>query len=88
MECENDINSKFTLLTTQQANKTRDELLVPGITTLTGKLIDGEDGRLVSQKTIFPQPEFRLLYTEEGKGERPTVTHQPFLAWGRGPLQC
>ena len=52
---------KFILPAAGQANKFRDELLGQGIATLIGKLADREDGRLVSQKTILPQSEFRLL---------------------------
>ena len=45
-----------------------------GITTVIRKLADGEDGRLVSQKTIFPQSKLRLfLYREMGGVS--TVTH-------------
>ena len=53
--------SKLTLLTTQQANKSRDELLAQGIATLFGKPAHGEDGGLVFQRTILPELEFRLL---------------------------
>ena len=53
--------SKLELLTTQQANKSRDELLGQVISTLFGKPADREDGGLVSQRTIFPKSEFRLL---------------------------
>ena len=49
------------LLTAQQANKLRDEVLGQGIVTLFGKPADQEDGRLVSQSTILPELEFRLL---------------------------
>ena len=42
------------LLTAQQANKSRDELLGQGIVTLFGKPADKEDGGLVSQRTILP----------------------------------
>ena len=48
-------------------------LLEQGITTLIRKVADQEDGRLMSQKIIFPQSEFGvLLYRREG-GEGPTV---------------
>ena len=53
--------SKFVLLSAQQGNKSRDEVLGQGRTTLFGKAADGEDGGLVSQRTIFPELEFMLL---------------------------
>ena len=43
----------FVLNAARQANKLGDKLLEQGITILIGKLADPEDGRLVSQKTIF-----------------------------------
>ena len=49
------------LLATQEAHKLRDELLRQGIVTLFRKLADQEDGGLVSQRTILPKLEFRLL---------------------------
>ena len=52
---------KCILLTTQQANKSRDELWRQGRVTLLGKPADREDGGLVSQRTILPELEFRLL---------------------------
>ena len=59
---------KLVLLATGQANKSGYELLEQGITILIGKLADGEDGRLASQKTIFPQSEFwPRLYTRGGE---------------------
>ena len=45
---------KFALLATWQANKSGDELLGQGITTLIGKPADQEDGRLVPQKYHLP----------------------------------
>ena len=45
--------SKFVLLTTWQADKSRDKLLGPGIVTLFGKPVDWEDGGLVSQRTYY-----------------------------------
>lgn len=39
----------------------REELLGQGLVTLFGKPVDQEDGGLVSQWTIFPESEFRLL---------------------------
>lgn len=56
-----DTKPKFSLLTTRQANKGGDDLLGQEIVTLTGKLEDQEDGRLVSQRTILPQSELRLI---------------------------
>ena len=43
----------FVLNAARQASKLGDKLLEQGITILIGKLADPEDGRLVSQKTIF-----------------------------------
>lgn len=89
---------KLVLLATGQANKSGDELLEQGMTTCIGKLADGEDGRLESQKAIFPQLEGWLrLYTRGGGAhggtdqwlsratERGwlTVAHQRLLAWGQ-----
>ena len=53
--------SKLIRLATKQANKLRDNLLGQGIVTLFGKPGEREDGELVSQKTILPKLEFRLL---------------------------
>ena len=53
--------SKLILLVAQQTNKLRDGLLGPGIATLFIKPADQEDGGLVSQRTILPELEFRLL---------------------------
>ena len=53
--------SKVLLLTTRQASKSRDEVLGQGIVTLLGKTADGEGRGLVSQRTILPKLEFRLL---------------------------
>ena len=53
--------SKLRPLAESQANKLRNELLGQGIATLFRKPADGEDGGLVSQRTIFPELEFRLL---------------------------
>lgn len=47
---------------------TRDELLGQGIVILFGKPAVQEDGRLMCQRTIFPELEFRLLFYEKGKG--------------------
>ena len=47
--------------------------LEQGIATLIRKVADQEDGRLASQKTIFPQSEFVLLLYVRGGGEGPTV---------------
>ena len=54
--------SKLILLTTQQTNKLRDKVLGQGIATSFRKPADREDGGLVSQRTIFPKLEFRLLF--------------------------
>ena len=53
--------SKLVLLTTQQADKLRDELLGQGIVTLLRKPADREAGGLLSQRTILPKSEFKLL---------------------------
>ena len=50
------------LLTTQQANKSRDQLLAQGIATLFGKPADWKDGGQVSQSTIFLELESRLMF--------------------------
>ena len=55
------------LLTTQQANKSRDEVLGQRIATLFGKPAAQEDAGLVSQRTILPELDFRLLLLK-GKG--------------------
>lgn len=47
--------SKPVPLAAWQANKSRDEVLGWGITTLSGKLACREDGRLTSWRSIFPQ---------------------------------
>ena len=47
--------SELVLLTAQQANKLRDELLGQEILTLLRKPADREDGELVSQRTILPR---------------------------------
>ena len=60
--------SKLVLLTTQQANKLRDELLGQGIVILFWKPEDWEDGGLLSQRTILPELKFRLFYTKRGGG--------------------
>ena len=54
--------SKFILLIKCQASKLKDEMLGQGIVTLFGKPADREDSGLVSQRTILPELEFRLLY--------------------------
>ena len=53
--------SRFVLLTARQANKSRGELLGQGIATLFGKPANQEDGGLMSQRTILPELEFKLL---------------------------
>ena len=45
----------------QQSNKSRDKLLGQGTVTLFGKPTDQEDVRLVSQGTILPELDFRIL---------------------------
>ena len=52
--------SKLVLLTLWQANKSRDKLLGQAIVTLFGKPPDQDVG-LMSQRTILPELEFRLL---------------------------
>ena len=52
--------SKLVLLAARQANKLRGESLGQGMVTLFGKPADQGDG-LVSQRTILPEIEFRLL---------------------------
>jgi len=47
------LGSKLVLLTTGQASKSKDKLLGKGRTTLSGKQIDREGGRLVFQRIIF-----------------------------------
>ena len=60
--------SKFALLTAQQANKLRDEVL-EGIVTLLRRLTD--DGGLVSQRTILELPSLNLgfFYTKKGENK-------------------
>ena len=53
--------SKLLRLATRQANKSRDKWLGQGRGTLFGKPADREDGGHVSQRTVFPELEFRLL---------------------------
>ena len=53
--------SKFILLAAKQVNKSRDELLRQGIVALFGKPADQEEGGLLSQRTVLPGLEFRLL---------------------------
>ena len=55
------IESKIVLLIAKQANKSRDKLLGQGIVTLFGKPADGEDSGLLSQRTVFPELQLRLL---------------------------
>ena len=65
--CVHVTESKLIQLATRQASKSRDELLGPGIVTLFGKPADREDGGLVSQRTIFPELEFRPLLCRKGR---------------------
>lgn len=46
---------------------TRDELLGQGIVILFGKPAVQEDGRLMCQRTIFPELEFRFLLILKGE---------------------
>lgn len=48
------------VLTARQTNKSRHELLGPGIMTLFGKLADGDCG-IVYQRIIFPELGFFYL---------------------------
>ena len=57
--------SKFVLLTAQQANKPRDELLGQGMETLSWKSVDWEDSGLASQRTMLPRLAFRFLLYEK-----------------------
>lgn len=59
---------KLALLPAGKANKSGGGLLGQGITTVTAKLADRADGRLVSQRIIFPQAEFWLLLYRGGGG--------------------
>lgn len=53
--------SKLLLLATRQANKLRDKVLGQGIRTLFAKPADREDSGLLSQRTVFPELQLRLL---------------------------
>lgn len=53
--------SKLRLLATRQMNKSTDELLGQEIETIFKNPADGVDCRHMSQRTIFPGLEFRLL---------------------------
>ena len=61
MMCQCVTKSKLILLVAQRANKSRDRLLGQGMTNLLRKPADREDGGLVSQRTIVPELELRLL---------------------------
>ena len=65
--------SKFILLTAQQANKSRDELLGQGIATLSRKPADKVYGGHISQRIIFPQLEIyaSFILKREGWGYSP-----------------
>ena len=67
------IESKLMLLAPRQANTWRDESLGQGIATLFGKPVDQEDGKLLFQRTIVPELEFRLFYTK-GEGVKPNIS--------------
>lgn len=60
--------SKLVLLTAQQANTLRDEMLRQGVVTLFGKTEDQEDGEVLSQRTVLPELELRLFYTKRAGG--------------------
>ena len=49
------------LLTAQQASESRVKALEQGIVISFRKPVDGEDGGLMSQRTILPELEFKLL---------------------------
>ena len=57
---------KLLPLAARQAGKSRDKALGQGAVTLFRKPADGEDGGLVSQRTIFPDLEFRTLLHWKG----------------------
>ena len=61
-------DSKFLLLTAQQAKKSRDKVLEQGIATLFGKPTSRKDGGLVPQRTILLKLEFWLLLYAKGRG--------------------
>ena len=66
--CSTVTKSKLTLLTTQQTNKSGDEMLRQGTVTLFGKLEDQEDGRLVSPKPSYQGLDASFFYrTESGR---------------------
>ena len=54
-------NPKPVLLATRWVNKSRDESLGQGTVSLFGKPAAGEDDGPVSQSTVVPELEFRLL---------------------------
>ena len=54
-------NPKPILLATRWVNKSRDESLGQGTVSLFGKPAAGEDDGPVSQSTVVPEFEFRLL---------------------------
>ena len=60
--------SKLILLPSQQANKSRDKVLGQGIATLFGKPADWEDGRLVSQRTIFTRVRIETPFILKRRG--------------------
>lgn len=62
---------KLALLPTGKANKSGGGLLGQGMT-VTAKLADRADDRLVSQRTVFSQAEFGLLLYSGG-GAVPTA---------------
>ena len=51
------------LLTAQQASESRVKALEQGIVISFRKPVDGEDGGLMSQRTILPELEFTNFYT-------------------------
>ena len=60
--------SKLVLVTAQQADKLRDELLGQGMVNLSGKLEDGEDDRLGSRRTVFPELRIQSSFMLKGEG--------------------
>ena len=56
-----DTEPKLALHAIWQADKSREELLEQERVTFFGKPADDEDGRLVSQRTIYPKLESKLL---------------------------
>ena len=66
--CNYVTESKLVLLAAQQASKSRDKVLGQGIVTLFGKQAAWEDGGLMSQRTVLPELDIRLLLYKKGRG--------------------